>query len=44
MEEWWEESEQQGRNSMHTFQLKLKELKKNLRKCNKEEFGHNIKD
>jgi len=29
---------------MDTFQLKHKELKKKLKKWNKEEFGHIIKD
>lgn len=26
LEEWWTKSEQKGKNKMHTFQLKLKEL------------------
>lgn len=40
IEEWWKKTEQQGRNCMHTFKLKHKDLKKKLKKCNKEEFGH----
>lgn len=40
MEEWWKQSTAQGRGKMHTFQLKLKELKGKIKKWNKEEFGN----
>jgi len=40
VEEWWKASEQRGKNKMHTFQLKLKEMKNKLKKWNKEEFGN----
>jgi len=40
MEEWWTQSTVQGKGKMHTFQLKLKELKGRIKKWNKEEFGN----
>jgi len=40
MEEWWQHSTAQGRGKMHTFQLKLKEIKESIKKWNKEEFGN----
>ena len=40
MEEWWTQSTVQGKRKMHTFQLKLKELKARIKKWNKEEFGN----
>ena len=40
LEEWWRKSEQKGKNKMHTFQLKLKELKDKIKRWNKEEFGN----
>jgi len=40
MEEWWLQSMVQGKGKMHTFQLKLKELKGRIKKWNKEEFGN----
>eukprot|EP00253_Pinus_taeda_P003052 PITA_03052 len=39
-EEWWTQSTLQGKGKMHTFQLKLKELKGKIKKWNKEEFGN----
>ena len=39
-EEWWTQSTVQGKGRMHTFQLKLKELKGRIKKWNKEEFGN----
>lgn len=41
---WWQESKTgvEGRNKMHTFQIRLKDLKGKIKKWNKEEFG-NIK-
>jgi len=36
--------EQSGRNKMHTFQLKLKEMKSKLKKWNKEEFGNILEE
>jgi len=44
VEEWWKQSRQRGRNKMQTFQLKLKELKGNIKNWNKEEFGNIFKD
>jgi len=38
--EWWNESEKEGRNLMHTFQLGLKDLKGKIKKWNKDEFGN----
>jgi len=38
IEEWWIGSDPQCRNSMYTFQLKIKELNKKLRKWNKEDL------
>jgi len=38
-EEWWTQSTVQGKGRMHTFQLKLKELKGRIKKWNKEELG-----
>jgi len=40
IEEWWSQSTVQGKGRMHTFQLKLKELKGKIKKWNKEEFGN----
>eukprot|EP00253_Pinus_taeda_P020494 PITA_20494 len=40
MEEWWTQSIIEGKGKMHTFQLKLKEIKSKIRKWNKEEFRH----
>lgn len=39
-EEWWTQSTIQGKGKIHTFQLKLKELKGKIKKWNKEEFGN----
>eukprot|EP00253_Pinus_taeda_P035368 PITA_35368 len=39
-EEWWTQSTLQRKGKMHTFQLKLKELRGNIKKWNKEEFGN----
>lgn len=44
MEEWWTKSTKQGQNRMHTFQPKLKDLKKRLKKWSREQFGHILKD
>ena len=44
IEGWWKGGEDQGRNHMHTFQLKLKELKKKIKKWNQEGFGNIMKD
>ena len=44
VEDWWKQSSERGRNKMQTFQMKLKDLKVNIKKCNKEEFGHILKD
>jgi len=44
LEEWWKTSVQSGRNKMHTFQLKLKEMKSKLKKWNKEEFGNILEE
>lgn len=38
LEGWWKDSMVRGKNKTHTFQLKLKEMKNNLKKWNKEEF------
>lgn len=40
VEEWWSQSTAQGKGNMHTFQLKLKELKGKIKQWNKEEFGN----
>jgi len=32
LNEWWKESEKEGRNLMHTFQLRLKDLKGKIKK------------
>ena len=40
LEEWWIQSTQKGKGKMHTFQLKLKELKGKIKKWNKDEFGN----
>lgn len=39
---WWKETHTgiEGRNKMHTLQLKLKDLKGRVKKQNKEEFGN----
>eukprot|EP00253_Pinus_taeda_P010926 PITA_10926 len=41
IKEWWKGNENEigGRNQMHTFQLRLKDLKGKIKKSNKEEFG-----
>jgi len=39
IEEWWTQSTQKGKGKMHTFQLKLKELKGKIKKWNKDKFG-----
>eukprot|EP00253_Pinus_taeda_P035285 PITA_35285 len=44
VEEWWRKSTIQGKGKMHTFQLKLKELKGRIKKWNKEEFGNIMED
>lgn len=44
IEEWWKKSEQKGKNKMHTFQLKLKEVRDKIKKRNKEEFGNILKE
>eukprot|EP00253_Pinus_taeda_P013830 PITA_13830 len=44
VEEWWRQSTIQGKGKMHTFQLKLKELKGRIKKWNKEEFGNIMED
>lgn len=44
LEEWWRTSDQRGKNKMHTFQLKLKEMKNKIKKWNKEEFGNVIEE
>eukprot|EP00253_Pinus_taeda_P011292 PITA_11292 len=44
MEEWWTQSSVQGKGKMHTFQLKLKELKGRIKKWNKEEFGNILEE
>eukprot|EP00253_Pinus_taeda_P022541 PITA_22541 len=43
-EEWWRQSTIQGKGKMHTFQLKLKELKEKIKNWNKKEFGNIMKD
>eukprot|EP00253_Pinus_taeda_P015690 PITA_15690 len=40
VEQWWTQSQVKGKGKMHTFQLKLKEIKGKIRKWNREEFGH----
>eukprot|EP00253_Pinus_taeda_P033576 PITA_33576 len=40
LEEWWNQSQVRGQCKMHTFQLRLKELKQKIRKWNKEDFGN----
>ena len=42
MKEWWIGTENviEGRNKMHTFQLRLKYLKGRIKNWNKEEFGN----
>eukprot|EP00253_Pinus_taeda_P029130 PITA_29130 len=44
VEDWWGKCTSQGRCRMHTFQLKLKELKGKIKKWNKEEFGNILED
>eukprot|EP00253_Pinus_taeda_P009427 PITA_09427 len=44
VEEWWTQSQARGQGKMHTFQLKLKEIKNRIRKSNREEFGHIMED
>eukprot|EP00253_Pinus_taeda_P007926 PITA_07926 len=40
LEEWWSRSKVRGQCKMHTFQLRLKEMKHKIRKWNKEDFGN----
>ena len=42
MKTWWQESKtgMEGRNKMHTFQIRLKDLKGKIKKWNGEEFGN----
>jgi len=40
LEEWWLQSQVRGQCKMHTFQLRLKEIKHKIRKWNKEDFGN----
>eukprot|EP00253_Pinus_taeda_P029818 PITA_29818 len=40
LEEWWTQSHVRGQCKMHTFQLRLKEIKNKIRKWNKEDFGN----
>lgn len=40
LEEWWSQSTIRGKWKMHTIQLKLKEIKRRIKKWNKEEFGN----
>jgi len=42
MKNWWKETEtvMEGRNQMHTLQLRLKDLKGRIKKWNREEFGN----
>lgn len=44
VEEWWTQSQVIGQVKMHTFQLKLKEIKSRIRKWNRDEFGHIMED
>jgi len=46
MKTWWKENEngREGRNKMHTLQLRLKDLKGNIKQWNREEFGNVHKD
>eukprot|EP00253_Pinus_taeda_P004972 PITA_04972 len=44
MEEWWTQSSAQGKGKMHTFQLKLKELKGKIKQWNNEEFGNILEE
>eukprot|EP00253_Pinus_taeda_P010493 PITA_10493 len=44
VEDWWGKCTSQGRCRMHTFQLKLKELKGKIKRWNKEEFGNILED
>lgn len=39
---WWQESKMgaKGRNKMHTFQIRLKDIKGKIKKWNREEFGN----
>lgn len=39
---WWHDSKsgKEGRSKMHSFQLRLKEIKSKIKKWNKEEFGN----
>jgi len=42
MKNWWKENKtrMEGRNKMHTLQLRLKDLKGKIKKWNREEFGN----
>eukprot|EP00253_Pinus_taeda_P011982 PITA_11982 len=44
VEEWWGNCTSKGRNRMHTFQLKLKSLKSQIKRWNKEVFGNILED
>eukprot|EP00253_Pinus_taeda_P027077 PITA_27077 len=44
VEDWWGNCTSQGRCRMHTFQLKLKSLKGQIKRWNKEEFGNILED
>eukprot|EP00253_Pinus_taeda_P033811 PITA_33811 len=44
VEVWWGNCTSQGRCRMHTFQLKLKSLKVQIKRWNKEEFGNVLED
>eukprot|EP00253_Pinus_taeda_P035212 PITA_35212 len=44
IEEWWTQSQARGQCKMHSFQLRLKEMKNRIRKWNKEVFGNIFED
>eukprot|EP00253_Pinus_taeda_P014645 PITA_14645 len=44
VEDWWGNCTSEGRCRMHTFQLKLKEMKGQIKRWNKEEFGNILED
>eukprot|EP00253_Pinus_taeda_P017343 PITA_17343 len=44
VEEWWGNCTSKGRSRMHTFQLKLKSLKVQIKRWNKEVFGNILED
>ena len=37
---WWESSQAEGQNRMNSFQLRLKDVKQQIKKWNKTEFGN----